>query len=229
LAREWILALCLCCLPRAVPVPRTDIGHFTEELVRSALGGAPRTDGDAPVLLTPFAIQITAAHRRFHASLPDFVEQKPGSCNLLILRSDWNLTTDKVFSGGFAQPWVHFSREHLRLVETSKPIADLTINEFDAVLLIGGQGPMYTFFNDERVHRMAAQFYEAGKVLAVICHATCILLNTRLSNGSLLVSGKTWTGFANSEKQYADDYVGQRIQRSGSKVRRASSRIPTSS
>jgi putative intracellular protease/amidase len=28
----------------------------------------------------------------------------------------------------------------------------------------------------------------------------------------LLVEGKTWTGFANSEEQFADDYVGQRIQ-----------------
>lgn len=49
-------------------------------------------------------------------------------------------------------------------------------------------------------------------MLAVICHATCILLKVRLSNGKLLVDGKTWTGFANSEEHYADAYVGQRIQ-----------------
>jgi putative intracellular protease/amidase len=49
-------------------------------------------------------------------------------------------------------------------------------------------------------------------VTAVICHATCVLLRTRLSDGSLLVAGKTWTGFANSEERFADDYVGQRIQ-----------------
>jgi putative intracellular protease/amidase len=104
------------------------------------------------------------------------------------------------------------SPEHMRLVESSRPITDLKVNDFDAILFIGGQGPMYTFFNDERVHRLAAQFYEAGKVLAVICHATCILLKTRLGNGNLLVEGKTWTGFANSEEQYADAYVGQRIQ-----------------
>jgi putative intracellular protease/amidase len=34
----------------------------------------------------------------------------------------------------------------------------------------------------------------------------------RLSDGSLLVRGKTWTGFANSEEDYADEFVGQRIQ-----------------
>ena len=31
-------------------------------------------------------------------------------------------------------------------------------------------------------------------------------------NGKLLVDGKTWTGFANSEEQYADEFVGKRIQ-----------------
>lgn len=71
---------------------------------------------------------------------------------------------------------------------------------------------MYTFFNDERVHRLAVQVYEADKVLTVICHATCILLKAKLSNGKLLVEGKTWTGFANSEEEYADAYVGQKIQ-----------------
>ena len=55
-------------------------------------------------------------------------------------------------------------------------------------------------------------FYEAGKVTAVICHATCMLLKARLSDGRLLVEGKTWTGFANSEERYADAFVNQRIQ-----------------
>jgi hypothetical protein len=30
-------------------------------------------------------------------------------------------------------------------------------------------------------------------------------------NGNLLVEGKTWTGFANSEEAFADAYVGKRI------------------
>ena len=49
-------------------------------------------------------------------------------------------------------------------------------------------------------------------MVSIVCHATCVLLKTRLSDGSLLVDGKTWTGFADSEEQFADDFVGQRIQ-----------------
>lgn len=103
------------------------------------------------------------------------------------------------------------SPDHMKLVEQSKPIAQLKIADYDAVLFVGGQAPMYTFYNDERVHTLVAECYKAGKVTAVLCHATCILLKAKV-NGKLLVDGKTWTGFANSEERYADDFVGKRIQ-----------------
>lgn len=104
------------------------------------------------------------------------------------------------------------SPEHRKLTDESMPIHDIRLADYDAAFFVGGQGPMYTFYNDERVHKLVADFYEAGKITAVICHATCVLLKVRLSNGQLLVDGKTWTGFANSEEQYADEFVGQRIQ-----------------
>jgi putative intracellular protease/amidase len=122
-------------------------------------------------------------------------------------RDESRYSADDLLSLGFIN-----SPEHLKLVEHSGPLADVAVDEYDAVLLVGGQGPMYTFFEDERVHRLVAAFYEAGKVTAVICHATCVLLKARLSNGTLLVEGRTWTGFANTEERFADDYVGRKIQ-----------------
>jgi putative intracellular protease/amidase len=104
------------------------------------------------------------------------------------------------------------SPDHIKLVEESKPLAAIRADDYDGALLVGGQGPMYTFWNDERVHALVASFYEAGKVTAVVCHATCVLLKTRLADGGLLVEDKTWTGFADSEERYADDFAGQKIQ-----------------
>lgn len=103
------------------------------------------------------------------------------------------------------------SPDHMKLVENSQPIAKLKPSEYDSVLFVGGQAPMYTYYNDRRVHSLADTFYQAGKITAVLCHATCILLKAR-NNGKLLVEGKTWTGFANSEEQFADEFVGKRIQ-----------------
>jgi putative intracellular protease/amidase len=78
--------------------------------------------------------------------------------------------------------------------------------------LSGGQSPMFTFRGNARLQALVASFYEAGKVTALVCHATCVLLEAKLGTGELLVKGKTWTGFANSEEQFADAFVGQRIQ-----------------
>jgi putative intracellular protease/amidase len=104
------------------------------------------------------------------------------------------------------------SPDHAPLLEHTPALADLDIGVYDALLFVGGQAPMYTFYNDERVHQLVARSYESGKVTAVICHATSVLLKTRLSTGQLLVDGKTWTGFANTEEDFADAYVGQKIQ-----------------
>jgi putative intracellular protease/amidase len=104
------------------------------------------------------------------------------------------------------------SPTHAALVEESKPLAELDSAVHDAVFLVGGQAPMVTFVDEPRVHELVRRFYEAGKVTAIVCHATSVLLKTTLSDGTLLVAGKTWTGFADSEEDFADEYVGQRIQ-----------------
>lgn len=121
-------------------------------------------------------------------------------------RDDMKVMAEDLISLGFIN-----SPSHSALIETSKPIGQIDVNEYDAVLFVGGEGPMYTFIDDDRVHRLAGDFYKAGKIVAVICHATCLLLKAKV-DGALLVTGKTWTGFATSEEQYADEFLGKRMQ-----------------
>ena len=122
-------------------------------------------------------------------------------------RDESKYSADDLISLGFLT-----SPEHAKLVAETQALANVRVDECDALLAIGGQGPMYTFYRNEAVHALFRDFYEAGKPLAVICHATCALLETRLSDGRLLVEGKTWTGFANSEEDYVDEFVGQQVQ-----------------
>ena len=122
-------------------------------------------------------------------------------------RDDSGYSADDLISLGFVN-----SPAHMKLVEESKPLAEVRVEDYDGVLFVGGQGPMYTFWDDERVHALVTSFYEAGKVTAVICHAACVLLKTRLTDGRLLVDGKTWTGFANSEERFVEEFVGRRVQ-----------------
>lgn len=104
------------------------------------------------------------------------------------------------------------SAEHAKLLNGTKAISDVSLYDYDAIFIAGGQSPMVTMIDDENLHGFVAKAYEAGKIVAVVCHGTCILLKTHLSNGDLLVKDKTWTGFADVEEQYADEYVGQKIQ-----------------
>ena len=104
------------------------------------------------------------------------------------------------------------SAKHAALLEETESIEGVRPADYDAIFLIGGQSPMFTFRGNRKLEKLVSAFHEAGKVTAVICHATCLLLDVRLSNGDLLVKGKTWTGFANSEEDYADSFVGKRIQ-----------------
>jgi len=104
------------------------------------------------------------------------------------------------------------SPAHAALLQGTPAIADLDPAAYDAIFVVGGQAPMVTMIDDTALHGFVARAYQAGKVVAVVCHGTCILLKTRLSNGDLLVKGRTWTGFANSEEAFADGFVGRKIQ-----------------
>jgi len=122
-------------------------------------------------------------------------------------RDDSGYSAEDLISLGFIS-----SPTHAPLVESTPALTAVDLEGYDALLLVGGQGPMSTFVDNEPVHDLVRSHYEAGKVTGIICHATCVLLKTRLSDGRLLVDGKTWTGFANSEERYADEFVGRRIQ-----------------
>jgi putative intracellular protease/amidase len=104
------------------------------------------------------------------------------------------------------------SPTHAALLQDTRSIEGVNPTAYDAIFVAGGQSPMITFRRNAKLESLVARFYDAGKVTALVCHATCLLLDTTLASGELLVKGKTWTGFANSEEQFADGFVGKRIQ-----------------
>ncbi|MCC6621737.1 MAG: type 1 glutamine amidotransferase domain-containing protein [Deltaproteobacteria bacterium] len=94
-----------------------------------------------------------------------------------------------------------------RLVEETRPVADIDVTRFDAIVVAGGQAPMFAFEAATDLHAKFVAFYEAGKVAAALCHGVAILRYARLSSGEPLARGKTVTGFANVEEDFADNAV----------------------
>jgi putative intracellular protease/amidase len=101
--------------------------------------------------------------------------------------------------------------EFMQLLENTPAIASLDMNNFDAIVVCGGQSPMFTFRQNQTLIQFFSDFYGTGKPTAALCHGTCVLLEAKLSDGTYLIQGKTITGFANSEEDYADGIVGQKM------------------
>jgi len=92
-------------------------------------------------------------------------------------------------------------------VADTKRASAIDVNEFDAIVVAGGQGPMFTIEEAVDVQNRFVEFYEAGKIACALCHGSAILRYAKLSNGEYLAKGKTVTGFANVEEDFADNAV----------------------
>lgn len=100
----------------------------------------------------------------------------------------------------------------MALTKNTLKLSQVNPADYKAIFVCGGQGPMYTLYKNPEIEKFFVDFYLTGKPTAAICHGTAILLNTKLPTGKFLVEGKKWTGFASAEEQYADNYVGMKIQ-----------------
>ncbi len=113
---------------------------------------------------------------------------------------------DVVSLGYMQQDWF------MQMLMNTVKLTEVDATAYDAIFLVGGQGPMYTYRGNKELETLFANFYDANKPSAAVCHSTTLLLGAKSASGDLIVKGKTWTGFANSEEDYADQAVGQKIQ-----------------
>ncbi|MEB3275290.1 MAG: type 1 glutamine amidotransferase domain-containing protein [Prochlorothrix sp.] len=85
------------------------------------------------------------------------------------------------------------------LANTQK-LADMKVEDFDAVFYPGGHGPLWDLHRDSNSIALIEGFIAAGKPVATVCHAPAVLLQAKDQNGDPLVKNKKVTGFSNSEE-----------------------------
>ena len=85
------------------------------------------------------------------------------------------------------------------LANTAK-LAELKVEDFDAVFYPGGHGPLWDLHNDSDSIALIEGFIATGKPVATVCHAPAVLLKAKDQNGDPLVKDKKVTGFSNSEE-----------------------------
>ncbi|HEY1151201.1 MAG TPA: type 1 glutamine amidotransferase domain-containing protein [Pseudoduganella sp.] len=104
--------------------------------------------------------------------------------------------------------WYHRRDFMNRLGATLKP-SQVKAADYVAIYFVGGHGVMWDFPDNQEFEDLTRAVYESGGYVSAVCHGVVGLLNVRLSDGSLLLSGKRVTGFSNEEERLAqlEQYV----------------------
>ena len=100
---------------------------------------------------------------------------------------------------GSARTWLDDKSRMALLQSTARP-EDIDPVAFDAIYFTGGHAVMWDFPDSEGLHAITRAIWERGGVVSSVCHGYCGLLNTRLSDGTLLVAGRRVTGFSWAEE-----------------------------
>jgi len=101
-----------------------------------------------------------------------------------------------------ARAWLN-SPERMALLDTTARPDEIDPADFDVIYFTGGHAVMWDFPESEGLQAITRAIWERGGIVSSVCHGYCGLLNTRLSDGTLLVSGRRVTGFSWSEEIYA--------------------------
>lgn len=78
-------------------------------------------------------------------------------------------------------------------------LADVRLEDYDAVYFPGGHGPMEDLSVDADAGRLLTAALASGKPLAIVCHAPAAILSTRIHGESPFV-GYRVTAFTNEEE-----------------------------
>jgi putative intracellular protease/amidase len=83
---------------------------------------------------------------------------------------------------------------------STRKLADVLKEDFDAVFYPGGHGPLWDLAEDRDSIALIEAAFGAGKPVAAVCHAPGVLQHARDPYGLPLVQGKAVTGFSNTEE-----------------------------
>lgn len=90
-----------------------------------------------------------------------------------------------------------------KVAQSLKP-ENIKPEDYDAVFIGGGYGPLFDISNNEKLMAAVATIYENGGIVGGCGHGPGAFANVKLSDGAYMVNGKTLTGFPNSTEETKD-------------------------
>jgi putative intracellular protease/amidase len=80
-------------------------------------------------------------------------------------------------------------------------LSDMEAEVFDAIFYPGGHGPLWDLAEDAQSTALIEAFAANDRPIGAVCHAPAVFKHPKAADGKPLVSGKTVTGFTNSEEE----------------------------
>jgi len=85
-------------------------------------------------------------------------------------------------------------------INNTLPVHQVNVDSYDAIFYPGGFGLLTDLAVNQDFASLSAQHYEAGGIIAAVCHGPAALLPILLSNGESLLSKVVVTGFTREEE-----------------------------
>ncbi|WP_138923214.1 type 1 glutamine amidotransferase domain-containing protein [Sulfitobacter sp. BSw21498] len=83
----------------------------------------------------------------------------------------------------------------------TKVLSDVSADGFDAIFYPGGHGPLWDLAEDKSSINLIETFAASDRPVGAVCHAPAVFKHTKGTDDKPLVSGKTVTGFTNTEEE----------------------------
>lgn len=89
----------------------------------------------------------------------------------------------------------------IRRMSRSRKLSEVDVLDYDAIFVPGGLGPMADLAKNPDVKRAVSRAWNAGMLVAAVCHGPVALLGVKLEDGTPLVRGRKLTSFSNAEEE----------------------------
>jgi putative intracellular protease/amidase len=90
---------------------------------------------------------------------------------------------------------------HRHLLEHATPLRHVNLQEYDAVFIPGGHGPMWDLAADESVAALVTACLENKRPLGAVCHGPAAFVAAKRADGNSVLANRHVTGFANTEEE----------------------------
>ncbi|SFB17198.1 Putative intracellular protease/amidase [Poseidonocella pacifica] len=80
-------------------------------------------------------------------------------------------------------------------------LSTVSAEGYDAIFFPGGHGPLWDLAEDKDSTALIEAFAASDRPVGAVCHAPAVFKHPKAADGKPLVSGKTVTGFTNTEEE----------------------------